>query len=1026
MENRNLNLVDENINIRNLALMLTHQCQMACHYCFLNRSYPDMSEEILYKSIDLLLTSSEPEVELQFFGGEPLLRFDLIKKAIDYAEEKSREKKKSVRYLLTTNGLLLDESKIDYFINYDANILFSIDGAENTQYKNRPCAGKNNNEVFLLIEKNLKMLTGKKVDYFVNMVFLPEDLDSLKRNIEYLISLGVKDIQLSYAIGVEFTKEDIQRFLAVFKEISSAGGVKLRNFCADNEPILSSPQITVDSEGKIYIGCALVLEKSFPEFNKLFYAGRIENFREISALRQSRAQQIRLLAANIEKLPPRVLTNLYFGLVLDVFLKYHNFLGSRNLLLSELPQSPADNAHADTSSAEVRTTESQIIRSMLDSYCKNQGIKKIIANNLILAGIPRSFFTGLLVEEKEKVLFERDSRFVNSLMVMCTYRCQFECGYCEVEQKNSSMPMAILSKTVDCLLTTHAQECQLRFWGGEPLLRWSFIKEGIFYGLKQAASKGKKIRFMITTNGLLLDQRKLNFLKNYPVEIMFSLDGDAKTNNLHRFLHAGKTISKVLLTNLKELIKSDLPYFVNMAVTLHTVNNLCDNLDFLKSIKVKKVQLCYQCGIIWPEEKTQVLIEELKKFSNKYSGSDFLMNFTNNCEPTMLSQEVLVDTDGKVYFDAAIFMEKVFPRLKNSYFVNEIDKIECIDYFYRTKKELYQKFENACVGHQKDILSNNINLGLKLDSFFNSFSYESLKSNEHPLFIPVVKGDFFLQKKLLDKVNIGCLFLYLDGPCLNNCLFCKHKNQNDYSDIFKIEAKLNDNRQVKSGKLSIIGNDPLLHPEIADIVKASAEQGFKTIEIMTSGERLADKKFCRRLIENGVSAFSLPLFASRPDLHDYIVGREGSFSQVLKGIDNAIIGKAKVFVHTNLIKQNIDCLKELEMFVKEKLGLPFIIFPIRPKSAGLPFSELMPSYAEVIEKLKGIDSLMGFPLCVVGKVQKNLVKSGDELSDSMKIYLLDQKFWKSEVCKQCKYYNRCLGLFKEYAAIYSIDNINPL
>lgn len=614
---------------------------------------------------------------------------------------------------------------------------------------------------------------------------------------------------------------------------------------------------------------------------------------------------------------------------------------------------------------------------------------------------------------------------VNSLMVMCTYACQLACNYCEVKQSTSFMPLDNLYKAIDLLLTTQSKECQLRFWGGEPLLRWEFIRKGILYGEQRAREKDKKIRFMITTNGLLLDKEKIGFLLRHPAEIMFSLDGDKETNKTHRFSKSGQDIANRLFLNLKLLVESGLPYFINMVVTPKTVINLSKNLRFLKSTDVKRTQLCYQCGILWPPQKIDTFIRELKKFITVYHEDGFLMNLLNDCEPTMLSQELLVDINGKIYFDAAIFVENKFPDLRSSYLAGTLDDVKTIDSLYHTKKELFFNFSKSCSKQERIILSNNIDLGLRLDNFLKSFSAESIDSNEHPQIIPIVKGDFFSQKNFLDSLNIDSLYLYIEGSCANNCIFCKHKEEK-FSDLFRIEAKLNSNLKIKAKKLCIIGNEPLLHPDILEIVSLAKVAGFKKIEIMTSGECLSDNKFVEKIIDRGVTSFSLPLFADEKKVHDSIVGREGSFLRITKGVRNVINFKTKVFIHTNLINQNINYILDLEKFVKKELKLPFVVLPVRPKTANLPFKNLMPAYGEIVRKSRGIDSLMGFPLCVVKKVQKKIIKSFDEISDSMKLYLLDQKFTKAKICKRCFYFDSCLGLFKEYLQLYTLDEIKPL
>jgi len=616
-------------------------------------------------------------------------------------------------------------------------------------------------------------------------------------------------------------------------------------------------------------------------------------------------------------------------------------------------------------------------------------------------------------------------RHVNSLMVIPTRACQFVCNYCKIKLSNRSMPLEVLNKAIDLLLTTERDECQLRFWGGEPLLRWDFVKKGIRQGQRKSRQRGKKIKFMITTNGLSLDRKKIDFLKHYPVEIMFSIDGGKAVNEAHRLLTTKKPYYDRLLGNLRLLIESGLPYFVNAVVTPKTVDKLSESLEFLRNSGVARVQVGYQCGIFWPKQKKDLLIKELKEFISKHRDDEFIMNFTNDCEPTMLSQEIVVDTEGKVYFDGAVFMEKKFPKLKNYYFLGEVDKIGPIDALYRSRRDLYPIFKKACSREQKNILLDNVNLGLKLDSFFNSISYESLRSNEHPLLIPVIKGGFPVQREVLERIKLNSLFLFLEGPCLNDCLFCRQKQEDNFNDLFKVEYKLKSNLKIRTKKLCIIGNEPLLYPEIKETVHLAKKYGFKEIEIMTSGDLLCDVTFAREIIKRGATSFSLPIFSCNDEVHDNIVGRSGSLSRVRKAVANVLNLGAKVFIHANLMKQNIGYLKDLELFVKDKLGLPFVILPIRPKTMKLPFKELMPSYDEIIKELKGINSLLGFPLCVVRRVQKNLFKSDEEISDSMKLYLLDQKFSKTAACKNCSYINKCLGIFKEYGYLYSLGQIKP-
>lgn len=283
-----------------------------------------MPEDILYKSIDLLLTSPFEEVEFQFFGGEPLLRFDLIEKAITYGEKKSKTKRKKIKFLLTTNGLLLKEDRLEYLARHNTAVLFSLDGSKNIQTKNRPLLAKNDSGYFEQIIRNLEILIAKPIEYFVNMVFLPEDLEDLKDNINFLISIGVRNIRLSYAIGADFKKKDLffyQDRLRKIIKLTESKKVNFLNLYDDNEPIFASPQINIDSLGNIYIGCALVLEKLFPYLNELFYIGNLRDIKDISSLRRNNLEQMRVITKYKHKLPLCILNIINFGMVISKFLK---------------------------------------------------------------------------------------------------------------------------------------------------------------------------------------------------------------------------------------------------------------------------------------------------------------------------------------------------------------------------------------------------------------------------------------------------------------------------------------------------------------------------------------------------------------------------------------------------------------------------------------------------------------------------------------------------------------------------------
>ncbi len=121
--------------LKALCLNVCHDCNLRCDYCFAGQGdYSDgramMSAEVGRRAIDYLVANcGEREgLEADFFGGEPLMNFGVVKDVVAYAREKEREWGKRFRFTITTNGLLLDSEKIDFINREMSNVVLSLDG----------------------------------------------------------------------------------------------------------------------------------------------------------------------------------------------------------------------------------------------------------------------------------------------------------------------------------------------------------------------------------------------------------------------------------------------------------------------------------------------------------------------------------------------------------------------------------------------------------------------------------------------------------------------------------------------------------------------------------------------------------------------------------------------------------------------------------------------------------------------------------------------------------------------------------
>lgn len=157
--------------IKSMTLALTEQCNLRCKYCGYMPKYIDdnyklkeMSREVAFKAIDILMKNShESELcHLGFYGGEPLLRLDLIKECIAYIRNKYPFRKPT--YNITTNAVLLDDTVADFLIENDIKIIISFDGPEKDQNKYR--VDYNGNSSYEKVYQNLQSLYHKDPRFF--------------------------------------------------------------------------------------------------------------------------------------------------------------------------------------------------------------------------------------------------------------------------------------------------------------------------------------------------------------------------------------------------------------------------------------------------------------------------------------------------------------------------------------------------------------------------------------------------------------------------------------------------------------------------------------------------------------------------------------------------------------------------------------------------------------------------------------------------------------------------------------------
>lgn len=188
--------------IKALCLHICHDCNLRCKYCFASegtyKSARDhMSLEVGKRAVDFLIThsGSRRNLEIDFFGGEPLMNIDVVKSIVEYARDREKECGKKFDFTITTNCLLLNDELITFFNKEMHNVVLSIDGRR--EVHNNVRKSVNGKECYDTILANAKKFAESRGDksYYVRGTFTSQNLD-FASDIEFLRDSGFEQISV--------------------------------------------------------------------------------------------------------------------------------------------------------------------------------------------------------------------------------------------------------------------------------------------------------------------------------------------------------------------------------------------------------------------------------------------------------------------------------------------------------------------------------------------------------------------------------------------------------------------------------------------------------------------------------------------------------------------------------------------------------------------------------------------------------------------------------------------------------------
>jgi len=187
---------------------------MNCDYCFAGTKEDGerMSFHVVRKAIDFLINESRDKEDLSilFFGGEPFLEFDLIKKAVKYCESLCVIHNKKITFNITTNGITFTKESLEFCRNKKIKVLLSIDGDRESQDKHRKT--KSGGGTFDLLMKVIPELKTFQPWLGARVTIHPDLAHRLFMNIRFLMSKGINQFILSPVEGVEWPKDALRSY----------------------------------------------------------------------------------------------------------------------------------------------------------------------------------------------------------------------------------------------------------------------------------------------------------------------------------------------------------------------------------------------------------------------------------------------------------------------------------------------------------------------------------------------------------------------------------------------------------------------------------------------------------------------------------------------------------------------------------------------------------------------------------------------------------------------------------------------
>lgn len=555
------------------TLQLTERCNLACEYCYVRKraslDLNDCSLKLCESFIDFALREAGNYVKIAFFGGEPLLRPDLIRHTVNYAKKSAHRIGKVIAFHIVTNGTLLKDAIGDFIAKEDIRLEVSIDGPQKIHDHYRPYL--NGSGSFHTVHDNLLRFRKRHPNHEIQIFSVITGTKSLPWLQSFLKQLKTSAFTFNPVhLPPEEEKNCWKKQLNIAQHALKKRVVKHRkqfllgDACFDagincqmsfflNEKTVRSCEVGIDTtittqSGKIY-PCPLFIGHEDQVIGDIFHGFCPEKVKPY-------------IERTVDALHP----------CSQCAVKY--FCGGGCAFGAYQQNGSINSTSMDScfiAKQYARELESSIISLASrkpEALLKSTGMS---TENLVFQPAPQP-----------------QAITPNSFVIRLTGKCNLSCSYC-FDKKPSSVSDRLDVKTagsiVDYILSSSSKKPVICLFGGEPLLNWK-VGHFLIQSLATEAKKNQKTPFFhITTNGTLITEKIAETLARYDVTVQISIDGSKVDHDRHRKYASGLGSYEAILRGIEILRKVDRSVKTDAQVVLTPGNT--DMVHIVKELKAK-------------------------------------------------------------------------------------------------------------------------------------------------------------------------------------------------------------------------------------------------------------------------------------------------------------------------------------------------------------------------------------------------------------------------------------------------------